>query len=304
MNQPITLLPREVPLGGQRDMLVRRTLPHRDLRTIGAFCFVDHYGPTQLSGPVGHPMVVPPHPHTGLQTVSWLLEGTVDHRDSLGSLQQISAGELNLMTAGRGIAHSEYSVGAPADTLHGVQLWVALPESERFQAAHFEHHPDLPVLTDTGFRVKVVMGSIATIDAPAATYSPLVCAEIFTNAGTHSVPLNPDFEHGLLALDRSVTIDGHQVTHSALHYLPVGRRTATITTDANATVLLVGGEPFTEELVMWWNFVGRSHDEIVAAREEWMGGSAFGVVAGDEHQPIPAPELPTVRLKPRPSRRA
>lgn len=282
-------------------MLVRRTLPHRRLRTIGAFCFVDHYGPSPTLGPDGHPMIVPPHPHAGLQTVSWLLSGVVDHRDSVGSVQRIRPGELNLMTAGRGIAHSEYSVGDVE--LHGVQLWVALPDDARHQEPHFEHHGDLPRIDADGFAARVVMGALLGEESKAATYSPLVCAELALAPGRHRVTVDRDFEHGILALSDRIGIDGAVVAHSALQYVPWGRDAIEISTDRATTALLIGGVPFDEELLMWWNLVGRSHDEIVNARTDWAAGSArFGSVVDDDHPPMSAPELPTVRLRPRPQR--
>ncbi|MFC7586826.1 pirin family protein [Nonomuraea antimicrobica] len=173
------LMGREVPLGGPRAMSVSRTLPGVHRRMIGAWCFVDAYGPDEAA------MRVPPHPHTGLQTVSWLLEGSVLHRDSLGTLQEIRPGQLNLMTAGRGISHSEES---PKTVLHGVQLWVALPGGSRHVEPGFEHHPALPVLPGPGFEARVVMGSLGGVSSPATAYSPLVGAEIAVD-GACEVPV-------------------------------------------------------------------------------------------------------------------
>ncbi|MGW0809281.1 pirin family protein [Nonomuraea sp. NPDC002799] len=274
---------REVPLGGPRAMTVSRTLPGRQRRMIGAWCFVDAYGPQRSA------MRVPPHPHTGLQTVSWLLAGEVLHRDSLGTLRQVRPGQLNLMTAGRGIAHSEES---PETVLHGVQLWVALPGEHRHTAPAFEHHPSLPVLAEPGFEARVVMGTLGGVTSPATAYTPLVGAEI-TVDGAGEVPLDPAFEHGLLLLDGAVA----EVEPGPLVYLPPGADGLRLS--GRGRVLLIGGEPFAEEIVMWWNFVGRSHDEIAAFRTDWMEGSGFGAVEGFDGAPLPAPVLPTTRLKPR-----
>jgi redox-sensitive bicupin YhaK (pirin superfamily) len=282
-------------------MIVRRTLPHRTIRTVGAFCFVDHYGPAPVTGPGAHPMVVPPHPHCGLQTVSWLLSGEVEHRDSVGSVQHITPGELNLMTAGVGIAHSEYSAGA--DPLHGFQLWVALPDDERHQAPHFEHHAGLPELDVAGMSVRVVMGEVDGQKSPAQVYSPLVCAELRLPAGAFELPLDTAFEHGLLLADGDVAFSGSPGPRSALQYFPEQTPVVRLSSETGATVLLIGGEPFPEELLMWWNFVGRSHDEIVRARNDWAGGVRFGAVIDDVHSPMPAPDLPITRLKSRPGRR-
>ena len=150
-------------------MLVRRTLPHRDLPTVGAWCFADDYGPSDVSGSAG--MHVPPHPHTGLQTVTWLLEGEVHHQDSLGSEQRVRPGQLSLMTAGRGIAHAETSPADHPPTLRGVQLWVALPDAERHVAPHFEHHPRLPVLVDGGLSARLIIGELAGERSPATAYT-------------------------------------------------------------------------------------------------------------------------------------
>lgn len=282
---PELLEPREVPLGGPRAMTVRRTLPHKRIRTIGAWCFVDHYGPERTR------MAVPPHPHIGLQTVSWLLAGEVEHRDSLGSFQRVRPGELNLMTAGHGIAHSEYSVDdAP---LHGIQLWVALPQSARDRTPAFSHHADLPAAEG----VQVLVGEVAGLRSDADLFSPLVGAQ--TTGDVH-LPLEADFEYAVLAVDGDLEVDEYTVPRGALQYLGWGAREVHI---RGGRSLLLGGEPLAEHLLMWWNFVGRTHDEIVAAREQWQSGSArFGEVPGDPNPRLPAPPMPGVVLKPRPPR--
>ena len=294
----LTLLTaREVPLGGPRAMLVRRSLPHRDIRTIGAWCFVDHFGPTS-GGPV---MAVPPHPHLGLQTVTWLLQGDVEHRDSVGSRRLVHPGELNVMTAGHGIAHSEDTVSPPAAGLHGVQLWTALPAGDRDQAAHFEHHADLPVLERPGMRATVFMGEFDGARSAAAAYSPLVGVEVVLADGARAaLPLDPGFEHGVLAVEGEPVVAGVRVPTSALLHVEAGRRELAV--EGPGRFLLLGGTPFDEDLVMWWNFVARDHDEIVAARDDWEADRRFG----DVDHPVArlaAPALPTTRLRPRPGRR-
>ncbi len=292
---PSLLEPRDVPLGGPRAMHVRRTLPHKQIRTVGAWCFVDHYGPDT------HRMSVPPHPHTGLQTVSWLLSGEIEHRDSLGSLQTVRPGELNLMTAGHGIAHSEYAVGEPV-AMHGVQLWVALTEEHRHMGPAFEHHADLPLIEEPGMQVRVVIGEFVEAVSPATSHSPLVAAEVAWS-GDQEVALCPDFEYAVLALDADVDVNGYRVPHAALQYLGWGADRLRLSATSSATILILGGEPLAEDLLMWWNFVGRTHEEIERAREQWQTGDLrFGAVAGDDTPRLPAPPMPTVTLKPRPSR--
>jgi redox-sensitive bicupin YhaK (pirin superfamily) len=277
-------------------MHVRRTLPHKQIRTVGAWCFVDHYGPDR------HRMSVPPHPHIGLQTVSWLLAGEVEHRDSLGSQQTIRPGELNVMTAGHGIAHSEYSVGDPAVAIHGVQLWVALTHEYRHEPPAFEHCRDLPVLEEGGMRAIVMNGQMAGATSPATVFSPLVAVDV-TLSGEAHLPLERDFEYAVLALEADARVNGHHVPHTGLQYLGWGNDRLQLTSEHRNRLLVLGGEPLTEDLLMWWNFVGRTHDEIVQARAQWESADArFGPVTDDPNPRLPAPPMPNIRLKPRPSR--
>ena len=300
---PRTLLPREVPLGGPKGIAVRRTIPHRDIRTIGAWCFADHYGPVDLAGPGSRGMRVPPHPHLGLQTVSWLLEGQIVHRDSLGSEQPVGPGELSLMTAGAGIAHSEYSAPG-AQRLLGVQLWVALTEAHRDRPPGFEHHANLPAASGDGATITAIIGEVAGLASPATAYSPLIGAQVRLGPRAHvELPLEPDLEYGVLVADGSAQVAGAPVPLGALHYLGWGARAVRLSSAEGATLLLLGGEPLAEQLLMWWNFVGRDHDEIAAARSDWEAGRRFGEVPGDPNPRLPAPPLPTARMMPRASRR-
>jgi hypothetical protein len=265
---------------------------------VGAWCFVDHYGPDDIAARPG--MRVPPHPHTGLQTVSWLVSGEVLHRDSIGSRQLIQPGQLNLMTAGRAISHSEESPPDHSALLHGVQLWVALPDRHRHVDPGFEQHPDLPVLSDTGVTVTVLMGQLDGATSPARLYSPLVGVETTLAAGADTrLPLEPDFEHAALTLSGTVEVDGVPLTPGLLLYLGCGRSDLALRADQPGRVLLLGGEPFEERIVMWWNFVGRSHDEIVGYRKDWMDGRRFGTVRGYDGDPLPAPPMPITPLLPR-----
>ena len=286
------LEPRRVPLGGLRAIDVWRTLPHRDLPTIGAWCFVDHFGPTDER------MAVLPHPHVGLQTVTWPIAGDVEHRDSLGSVQVLRPAELNLMTAGDGISHSEFSVGS-AD-MHGIQLWVALPDGVRSGPPAFEHVADLPRVHDAHWDGIVIVGHMAGERSKATVHTPLLGAELTLTGGPAHIPLDPGFEHGLVAVTGTMRVEGQPLAHRQLRYLPPGATSVTLETDEPALALLIGGEPFDEPLVMWWNFVGRDHDEIVAARDDWEAQHPrFGQVDGHDGARIPAPPMPPLRLKPR-----
>jgi quercetin 2,3-dioxygenase len=287
-----------VALGGPRGMAVTRTLPNRGRRLVGAWCFLDAYGPEDLTGTPG--MRVGPHPHIGLQTVSWLVRGEVLHRDSLGNLQEIRPGQLNLMTAGRGISHSEETPAVNSGVLQGVQLWVALPGTARTRPPAFAHHADLPVVAFGGLQATVIMGELAGEVSPAETFTPLAGAEI-TAAGDAEgvVPLRADFEYAVLAMDGAAVVDGLELKPGPLLYLGEGRTSVSIATGSGARLLLLGGEPFAEPLVMWWNFVGRSHHEIEAARMEWETGALFGEVHGYAGPSIPAPPMPITHLVPR-----
>jgi quercetin 2,3-dioxygenase len=274
---------------------VRRLLPQRQLRTIGAWCFLDHYGPDDVSSGPG--MRVPPHPHIGLQTASWLFDGLVLHRDSLGSTQLIRPGELNLMTSGRAIAHSEESPsGDRPAKLHGVQLWIALPDAERHRDPWFAHHADLPVIERDGATITVIVGEHAGERSPATVYTPLVGLEV--KARDCVITLDPGFEHGVLAADGPATVAGATISPGELAHLPTGLSSVRLTAPEQRRFLIVGGAPLGERLVMWWNFVARTNDEIERARAEWVAGG-FGEVAGYDGDPLPAPPLPPTPLKPR-----
>lgn len=299
--------PHEVALGSDEGMPVRRTLPTRTRSLIGAWCFLDHYGP--VSGTDTSGMSVRAHPHTGLQTVSWLFAGGIEHRDSVGTIATIRPGELNLMTAGRGISHSEISV-PDSGPLHGVQLWVALPDSSRWVDPRFEHYVPKVVQRD-GVRAWVFLGSLFGSTSPVTTYTQLLGAELLLDAGTRLVfEINADHEHGLLLDTGAVTVEGLELGLHSLAHLPPGSTTIQISARADSRVLLLGGEPLGEPIVMWWNFIGRTHEEIVKFHEQWNAENhahsldprdhpRFGWPNGEAQEPILAPELPPVRLKPR-----
>ncbi len=294
------LTPRLVPLGGPRAMTVRRTLPHRDRSFVGAWCFVDHYGPDDVARTGG--MDVAPHPHAGLQTVTWLFSGEVEHRDSSGMHAVVRPGAMNLMTAGRGIAHSEVSTPATT-TLHGVQLWVALPSTDREAAREFQHHAAPLVELGPGVRARVFLGRLAGHASPIHTFTPLVGAEVLLDAGARcALPVDPGHEHALLVDEGAVELSGAVLQPGELGVLDTGQDGLSLRTDGPARALLLGGTPFDEEIVMWWNFVASSHAEIERQRAEWQGRSSrFGEVPGyvGPTTRLDAPPLPRVRLRPR-----
>jgi redox-sensitive bicupin YhaK (pirin superfamily) len=270
---------------------VRRLIPQRQLRTVGAWCFADHYGPDDVS--VREGMQVPPHPHMGLQTVSWLLEGEIVHRDSLGSLQRVGPRELSLMTSGGAISHSEESPPDRPPVLHGVQLWVALPESRRHGEPAYEHHTDLPQVRHGELTATVILGTHAGVTSPGSTHSPLVGLEV---AGDGLLPLEPTWEHIAFALEGSAEIDNGRAEVGELVQLGLGRDDLQV----SGRVMVLGGAPLQEQLVLWWNFVCRSNEEVVQAREDWESSSGrFGTVAGYPGPALSAPPLGPVRLMPR-----
>jgi len=211
----------------------------------------------------------------------------------------IRPGELGLMTAGRGIAHAEHSPVPHPASLHGVQLWIALPDGARHTDPAWEFHASVPVVAQDGMTATVILGEFAGAAAPArATYSPIVGADITVSGGASPLlPLEADFEYAAIATSGTVTVDGVEISPGTMLYLGCGRRDLRLSSDADARLLLLGGEPFAEQIVMWWNFVARTGAEIAAAREEWMAGTDFGVV-DDADPPLPAPELPPGTLKP------
>ncbi|GEP38660.1 hypothetical protein NPS01_23230 [Nocardioides psychrotolerans] len=278
------MTPRDVPLGGPRAMTVRRTLPQRQRSLIGAWCFVDHYGPDD----VGH-------------------TGEIEHRDSAGHHAMVRPGEVNLMTSGHGISHSEMSTPGTT-TLHRPQLWVALPAAARDTAPAFAHHAPTPV-TGGGWEARVFLGSLLGDTSPVETATPLLGAELVLAARTTlDLAVDPSYELGLLVDQGRVEVAGTAAAAHDLVYVPPGRTDVRLVAgDEPVRALLLGGPPFGESIVMWWNFVGRSHEEIVGFREEWQAqvtdaglvDGRFGMPAGDANAPIPAPPMPHVRLKER-----
>jgi redox-sensitive bicupin YhaK (pirin superfamily) len=305
--EELVVTARKVWLG--KTTLVARALPDRAIRMIGAWCFLDHYGPEDVSAAPG--MQVPAHPHTGLQTVSWLVEGEVEHRDSLGTRALVTPGTLNIMTAGHGIVHSEMSPVDKPPTLHGLQLWVALPDDARDSAPRFDRYTDLPIIERPGVRGQVLIGELDGVRSPAISFTPLVGADLTLQPNaTVELAADATHEHGVFVVAGEVTVGGDaSATTDQLIYLGTGRGTVTVTAgDPGARILLLGGEPFAEEIVMWWNFLGRTHEEVAAYREQWEhrdaepGTERFPPVLTRAERVMEAPAMPTVPLKPRPRR--
>jgi quercetin 2,3-dioxygenase len=240
-------------------MTVRRMLPLRLRRSVGPWCFVDHYGPMDVDGVTG--MNVPPHPHIGLQTVTWLVRGTV---------------------------------------LHGVQLWVALPDASRQVEPGFEHHAELPQTSLGGWRVTVFMGDLAGTDSrsPATTFWPVAGAELSSaedRPASAELPLRPEFEHVFFVATGQAEVEGVRLEPGHLLYLPTGRHEASVAAPGGSTLFLLGGAPLGEPLLMWWNFVARTPEEIAAATTRWRAGE-FGTVGRYQGKPLPAPPLDVARL--------
>lgn len=212
---------------------------------------------------------VAPHPHIGLQTVTWLFRGAFVHRDSLGSEQIIRPGQLNLMSAGRGVAHSEEDPGQLDGTLHGVQLWLAQPETTRWSAPAFEHHPDVPRYESKSMRATVLVGELGAMASSARHDADVVGVEIRVRRGVVSVPARREFEYLVVGISGVAEVMAVAVAPGSSAYLGPGRDEIVMSTRAEATLMLLGGVPLATPPVMWWNFVARSREEIVEAWRSW-----------------------------------
>lgn len=257
-------------------VVVRRALPTRALRQVGAWCFLDHFGP--VNGSDMQRFSIGAHPHIGLQTATWLFEGALLHRDSIGSEQLIRAGELNLMTAGQGIAHSE-QLGPEVAGLHGLQFWIALPDHVRHCEPRFEHHDALPRWRDGEASLRLFVGRHGDQVSPAMVHSPLIGLEVqATLAQTLRLPLATDFEHAVYVARGSVQVDDQIAGEGQMLSLVAHAAEVRLMLAPGTLCVLLGGVPFTEPLMMWWNFVARESAEIETAREDWQQGRRFGTV--------------------------
>lgn len=278
---------RDMKLG---ELAIERALPIRERRMVGAWCFLDRFGPLSFSS--GRPMDVAPHPHIGLQTVSWLLEGEVAHDDSLGCEAVARPGAVNVMTAGEGIAHAEWTPAPNSGRLNGVQLWVALPEAHRRTAPAFQHVPDVPAVELAGGLVRVFAGALAGATSPTRHHTPLLGADVTLHPGaTVELALDPAFEHAVQVLADEVALEGHPLERRALQYLGAGRAQVSFSSARGGRLLLLGGPPFPEKILMWWNFVARTPEEIAQARADWQERRRFGEVARYDGPRLDAPPL-------------
>jgi redox-sensitive bicupin YhaK (pirin superfamily) len=302
---PLVRLPTRIAdVGG---IPIHRAIPQRALRKVGAWCFLDHAGPAEPPPPG---MQVGPHPHIGLQTFTWMIQGEVLHRDSLGSEQIIRPGQVNLMTAGRGIAHSEESRTVH---VHAAQLWIALPDSHRDIAPRFQHYPDLPQTRVGDFGVTVLAGEALGHTSPAQVHSPLMGVDL--HASSHAspararMPLRRDFEHAVMSLSGHVEVEGQHLPEQELIYLPVGTEAVNLQCAPDSRLLVIGGEPMDEAILLWWNFVARTTEEMQQARAQWEAEAAsdaptigglprrFGAPVASPLQPLHAPSLEGVALR-------
>lgn len=292
----LDLLPARVTELGE-GLTIRRALPTRGRRLVGAWCFLDHVGP--LAYGAGEGMRVGPHPHIGLQTFTWMIEGELLHRDSLGYEQWIRPGQVNLMTAGAGIVHAEESP-ADAGRVHAAQLWIALPEAQRHGPAAFAHYPRLPRLGLGGFEATLLVGQLGDLVSPVEVHSPLLGLDLLaTREASATLVLRPDFEHAVLCLEGAADIEGTRLATGALFWLGTQRTHLALRAAADTRLLLLGGAPFREDVLMWWNFVARRAEEIQRATDDWNAGRHFGAVAETSLARVPAPDPARLHLRAR-----
>ncbi len=278
---------REIRIG---PITVTRVLPIRERRMVGPWCFLDRYGPLAFADE--SPMDLAPHPHIGLQTVTWLFDGEILHDDSLGSETIGRPGGVNVMTAGSGIAHAERTPRENSGRLNGAQLWVALPDAARHGAASFAAVERVPLVEERAGVVQVFSGALAGTRSPAPHFSDLVGAEVRVHPG-HELEVGVDagYEHAVLLVDGDCAVDGETLEPRRLYYLGTQRESVSFASRGGGRLLFVGGPPFPEAILMWWNFVARTPEEIAEARADWVAGRRFGEVTAYRGPRLPAPEL-------------
>jgi quercetin 2,3-dioxygenase len=273
---------RDIRLG---DLQIARALPIRERKMVGPWCFFDRFGPVSFGETC--PLDVAPHPHIGLQTVTWLLAGEVRHNDSLGYEAVVTPGGVNVMTAGVGIAHAERTPVENSGQLSGVQLWAALPDADRAIAPAFESISEVPHLERPGGLLQIFSGTLENTTSPATHYSKILGADLTVHSNDKlEVELRPEFEHALMLLEGDSTFEGHPLQEQRLYDLGTQRTSASFSSAGGARLLLIGGPPFPEPILMWWNFVARTREEIIEARTAWEEHRHFGEVSA-----YPGPRL-------------
>ena len=285
-----TLAPVTHDLGGFK---VHRTLPHKQRTMVGPFIFFDQMGPAHLSA--GEGLDVRPHPHINLATVTYLFAGAIDHRDSIGTCQRIEPGAVNLMTAGRGITHSERS---PADQraagpkLEGLQTWLALPQAKEEMPAAFEHvaEAELPLIDADGAEVRLIMGEADGARSPVTCHSPTLYAALTIAGGSSMEVDNEADERAVYLLDGDAELDGTPLQPTHLVLLRPGHRPR-LRSEGGARLMICGGAPMDGTRHVWWNFVSSRRDRINEAKRAW-GAGEFALPPGDDEESIPLPEVP------------
>lgn len=275
---------------------IKRAIPQRELRNVGHWIFLDHAGPVKFNE--GENVDVGAHPHIGLQTFTWMLEGEIIHNDSLGSHQIIRPYQINLMTGGQGITHTELS-HPDSQALHLAQLWIALPKEKEAIAPDFKHYPVIPHIEHHDHEIYVLVGEFNNELSPVEMHSPLSAIDIKAKQDTIlTVPLNSTFEYGLLPLEGTINIDGQSMDDNALAFIPSGSDSIVITLKKDSRILLIGGEPIEQPPLMWWNFVAWEQETIEKALVDWKEHSdRFPPVDYEgSSEPLIAPEL-TGKLK-------
>ncbi|ATZ65492.1 MULTISPECIES: pirin family protein [Acinetobacter] len=290
VNQFIQDFPiRSAEIG--RGTVIKRALPSRQKRMIGAWCFLDHAGPVTF--PQGDGLDVGPHPHIGLQTFTWMIEGTMMHTDSIGSKQLIRPKQVNLMTAGYGISHTE--VAPDTETrMHAAQLWIALPDDKINMAPQFDHYPVLPIVEKDNIEFTVLVGEFMDTVSPVQVHTELLGIDFFAKEQTKTrIPLNPKFEYGFMALEGDAIVNGHDLNSDNMVVLEPGISQIEVELPKGSRLLLIGGEPFESPILLWWNLVGRTQEELKTATEQWINQDArFGTIPDYDGPRLEAPAFP------------
>lgn len=290
VNQFIQDFPiRSAEIG--RGTVIKRALPSRQKRMIGAWCFLDHAGPVTF--PQGDGLDVGPHPHIGLQTFTWMIEGTMMHTDSIGSKQLIRPKQVNLMTAGYGISHTE--VAPDTETrMHAAQLWIALPDDKINMAPQFDHYPVLPIVEKDNIEFTVLVGEFMDTVSPVQVHTKLLGIDFFAKEQTKTrIPLNPKFEYGFMALEGDAIVNGHDLNSDNMVVLEPGISQIEVELPKGSRLLLIGGEPFESPILLWWNLVGRTQEELKTATEQWINQDArFGTIPDYDGPRLEAPAFP------------